>query len=84
MLGVTGPRFQTEPVADVWVPFQFDPNSNDQAHFYFVAGRLKPSVTLDQANAELKLAANEARRKYPLADPELGYKVEPLRDAVVR
>ena len=83
VLGVTGPRFQTEPVEDVWVPFQFDLNSNDQAHFYFVAGRLKPGVMLDQANAELKLAANEARHKYPLADPELGYKVEPLRDAVV-
>jgi putative ABC transport system permease protein len=83
VLGVTGPRFQTEPAEDVWVPFQFDLNSNDQAHFYFVAGRLRPGVALDQANAELKLAANEARRKYPLADPELGYKVEPLRDAVV-
>ncbi len=83
VIGVTGPRFEPEPVADVWIPFQFDPNSSDQAHFYFVAGRLKPGVTLDQANAELKLAANEARRKYPLADPELGYRVEPLRDAVV-
>ena len=83
VIGVTGPRFEPDPMADVWIPFQFDPNSSDQAHFYFVAGRLKPNVTLDQANAELKLAANEARRKYPLADPELGYRVESLRDAVV-
>jgi putative ABC transport system permease protein len=83
VIGVTGPSFQPDPVADAWIPFQFDPNGSDQAHFYFVAGRLKPGVTLDQANAELKLAANEARRKFPLADPELGYRVEPLRDAVV-
>ena len=84
VLGVTGRRFQTEPVADVWVPFQFDPNSNDRAHYFQAAGRLKPGVTLDQANAQLTLAANEFHRKYPLADPELGYRVEPLRDAVVR
>ncbi len=84
VLGVTGRRFQTEPVADVWVPFQFDPNSNDHAHYFQVAGRLMPGVTLDQANAQLKLTANEFHRKYPLADPTLGSRVEPLRDAVVR
>ncbi len=83
VLGVTGQQFQPDPAADLWVPFQFDPNSNSNAHIFLVAGRLKPGVPLGHANAQLQLAANRARRKDPVADPELSFRVEPLRDAVV-
>jgi predicted permease len=38
---------------------------------------------LEQANAQLKLAANEARRIYPLADPQLGFRVQPIHDTIV-
>ena len=58
VVGVLGKAFETDPVADLWLPFQFDPNSNDQAHYFLAAGRLKPGVTLAQANAQMKLAAN--------------------------
>ena len=84
VVGVTSERFHTDPKTDLWLPFQFDPNSRDQTHYLLVAGRLRPKVTMEQANAQLKLAANEARRSYPIADPELGFSVQPLRDSIVR
>src|SRR5205085_9631492 len=33
---------------DVWIPFQLDPNTQDQAHYFSVAGRLPPAVTVAQ------------------------------------
>ncbi len=83
VIGVVGPSFDTDPAADLWLPFQFDPNSTDQGHYFFVAGRLKPGVTLAQANAQLKLAAAEFSRRYPPANPQMGFIVQPLRDAIV-
>jgi predicted permease len=85
VIGVTAKSFDTDPVADVWLPFQFDPNSNDQAHYFLAAGRLKQGVTLDQAKAQMKLAANEFRRKYPDGGmgPQDSFSVTPLRDAIV-
>ncbi|HEX5438019.1 MAG TPA: ABC transporter permease [Gemmatimonadaceae bacterium] len=50
---------------DVLVPWQFDPNTTDQGHYFLVGGRLKPGVTLDQANAELQHATAEYRAVFP-------------------
>jgi putative ABC transport system permease protein len=81
VVGVTGQRFQTDPATDLWIPFQFDLNSSNQLHYFTVAGRIKPGLTLAQANAQLKLISQEA---HPDADPNLQFKVQQLRDAIVR
>ncbi|HEY3840633.1 MAG TPA: ABC transporter permease [Bryobacteraceae bacterium] len=83
ILGVVGPDFHSDPVADAWLPFQFDPNSTDQAHYFSAAARLKPGVTLDRANAQMKLAGDEFRRRYPLANSQQSFGVKPLQDQVV-
>ncbi|HEX3985937.1 MAG TPA: ABC transporter permease [Acidobacteriaceae bacterium] len=84
IIGVLGQSFVTDPAADIWVPFQIDPNSTNLGHYFLVAGRLKPGVTLAQANAQLKLAANEYRRRHPDdMDPKDGFAVQPLRDSIV-
>jgi hypothetical protein len=49
----------------VWVPFQLDPNSRDQGHYFLAAGRLKDGVTLEQANARLDASASAYRQKFP-------------------
>jgi len=64
IVGVIGRNFVTDTPADLWVPFQFDLASQDMAHYFTVAARLKPGVTLPQANAQLRLAADEYRRIY--------------------
>lgn len=83
VIGVLGKSFETDPEADIWLPFQFDPNSNDQGHYFLSAGRLKPGVTLAQANAQLKVAADQFRRRYPGTNPQEGFEVQPLRDSIV-
>jgi len=84
VLGVTGKDFQTDPVADLWLPFQFPPNTPDQAHYFMAAGRLKPGVTLDQAKSQLKLAYAEFMRRYPESDPKDGFSAQLLKDSIVR
>jgi putative ABC transport system permease protein len=83
IIGVLGKDFLSDPESDIWLPFQFDPNSTNQGHYFMAAGMLKPGVTLDQANAQMKLASAEFHRTWPLADPKNGFVVEPLRDTIV-
>jgi hypothetical protein len=53
VVGVIGKGFVTEVPTDLWLPFQFDLNTQDQAHYFTVAARLKPGITMGQANAQL-------------------------------
>ena len=69
----------------VWLPFQLDPNSGDQGHYFQAAGRLRPDVTLEQAQARLQASAADYRALYPGALPEnAGFTVQPVRDVLVR
>ena len=84
VVGVLGRSFVTDPPADLWVPFQIDPNSTNLGHYFYVAGRLKPGITLAQANAALKLAADQFRRLHPDdLGPKGSFGVQPLRDSIV-
>jgi putative ABC transport system permease protein len=65
VVGVTGSKFVTESGGDLWLPYQFDLTSRDMAHYFVVAARLKPGITPQTANAQLKLAADQYRRTYP-------------------
>jgi putative ABC transport system permease protein len=83
VVGVTGESFRTDPEADLWIPFQFNLNSIDQLHSFGAAGRLKPGLSLSQANIQLRLASQAAKRQGSLPDPEYTFVLEPLRDAIV-
>src|SRR5579859_4287588 len=64
VVGVVGPGFVTDTPADLWVPFQFDLNSKDMVFFFRVAARLRTGVTVPQADAQLRLVADQFRRMY--------------------
>jgi predicted permease len=83
IIGVLGRDFTSDPDADIWVPFQFDPNSTNQGHFFQAAAMLKPGVTLAQANAQMKLAWQQFLRAFPKANQQGGFAVEPLRDSII-
>jgi putative ABC transport system permease protein len=84
IIGVLGKSFVSDPEADILLPFQFDRNTNNQGHYFVAAGRLKPGVTLAQANALLKVATDQFRRRYPMAiEPNTVFGGEPLRDSIV-
>ena len=88
IVGVVGPSFDISefgPPPELWVPFQLDPNTVDQGHFFQAAGRLNPGVSLEQAQARLKLSANDYRAKFPNVLPaDNGFSVERSQDVAVR
>jgi putative ABC transport system permease protein len=87
IVGVLG-NFDFEdfgPAPQVWTPFQLEPNTTDQGHFFQAAGRLKPGVTLAQAKARLDLSGKEYLAKYPGAlAPNGSFSVEPVKEVLVR
>jgi predicted permease len=85
VVGVIGKSFVTEAPIDLWLPFQFDLNTQDQAHYFMVAGRLKPGITIGQANAQLKLAADQFRRTYGTRamGPQDGFSVSSLQEVMI-
>jgi predicted permease len=64
VVGVIGPGFVTDTPTDLWVPYQLNLNSKDMVTFFTVSARLKPGVTIAQADAQLRLVADEFRRLY--------------------
>src|SRR5271156_4170488 len=85
IVGVIGRRFVTDTPADLWVPFQFDLTSQDMAHYFTVAARLRPGVTLPKANAQLRLAADQYRRTYGehSLPPGGGFSIVSLQEATI-
>jgi putative ABC transport system permease protein len=88
VIGIVGPSFDVSefgPQPELWTAFQLDPNTTDQGHFFQVAGRLKPGVTLAQAQARLQLSATEFEVKFPGAlGPKGGFSVTPFQEALVQ
>lgn len=85
IVGVIGSSFVTDTPTDLWVPFQFDLTSQDMAHYFTVAARLRPGVTISQANAQLRLAADEYRRLYgkDSLPPNGGFDVVSLQESMI-
>src|SRR5580704_2622348 len=84
VVGILPASFRPDPPADVFIPMQADPNSANQGHYLYAAGRLKPGVSLQAANANMKVAAERYRAtKQALMDPDESAGVMPLRDALV-
>ena len=87
VIGVVGQGFRFQdlgPQPDIWVPFQLDPETTDQGHYFRSAARLKPGVTLAAAQARLKVSAEDFRAKFPRAlDPKAWFTVETMQSALV-
>lgn len=73
------------PTPQVWVLFQFDRNTADQGHYFQAMGRLKPGVTLQQANSRIGESAKAFRAKFPNSlGPQNSFGVQTIRDVIVR
>jgi putative ABC transport system permease protein len=83
VLGVLQEGYQPDPPADLYLPEQFDPNSNNQGHIYYVAGRLRPGVSMASAESELKVIGDRFRAANPdTMDKTESVGVVPLRVAI--
>lgn len=87
VIGIVGSAFDTAgfgQTPEVWIPFQLDPHTTDQGHYFLAAGRLKGGVSLQQAQAKLKLSAQDYERKFPrMLGPGAGFSVSPFQAALV-
>jgi len=59
IIGVLAEGFDSQqfnPLPDVWLPFQINPDRIDAGNLFLVSGRLNTGATLDMANAQLAVA----------------------------
>jgi putative ABC transport system permease protein len=83
VIGVTGERFHAEPDAQLWIPFHFNLAGTDRLHSFGVAARLKPGITLAQANAQLASATHAAQNDADRPDPDFQFRLRRLSDSIV-
>jgi putative ABC transport system permease protein len=86
VVGVMPAGFTYPDGADVWLPLSFtadDLATQRGAHYLDVIGRLKPGVTLERAEGELRQVAARLASAYPNTNPEGSADVLLLREAMV-
>ena len=84
IIGVMPPNFRFEnEAADYWAPLSISHfQLQGSAPYLRVAGRLKPGVSIPQAQAEMESIANQLARDFPTRNKGRGIRVEPVRDAM--
>jgi predicted permease len=88
IIGVVSNRFDFRdfgPAPEIWTPFQLDPNTRDQGHYFQAAGRLKDGVSIEQAKVRLDASASAYKRKFPDAlDQGESFDAATLKNALVQ
>src|SRR6266566_2187844 len=81
VIGVQPPGQPDRLARQIVVPFVFTPEQmNHDVHWLIVLGRLKPGITLAQANAEMDGVTHRLAESYPKSNKGLSASVEPLRN----
>src|SRR5215510_446614 len=78
------PDFKFPEVADLWVPLAIDTSEwsrND--HGWGTIARLKPGVTLEQAQSDMTAVARRIEEANPITNEGLGVNLIPLREGLV-
>ena len=83
--GVMPPKFNFPTWASFWMPTAWDAAQRAVRgnHNFLVIGRLKPGVTVLQANADLSAISAGLEQQFPVDDKGWGAKAIPLREQVV-
>ncbi|HVP69757.1 MAG TPA: ABC transporter permease, partial [Gemmatimonadaceae bacterium] len=68
---------------DFWVPLAPDPASNRGSHLLQAFGRLKPGVSLAQAQQDFTTVAHELSQRYPKSNGVWGARLAPFADYIV-
>jgi predicted permease len=85
VIGIMPAGFEAPPQAELWVPLGWDDKDKQtrSIHDYLVMARLKPGVSLKQAQTEMSTISSRLEEQYPEADTGWGAKVIPLQDDLV-
>ena len=81
VVGVLAPGIFDRSQAQIAVPLAFKPEQlNHDFHWLVSMGRLKPGVTIQQAQADMDSVANHIAEAYPKSNKGWGVIVEPLKN----
>lgn len=85
VVGVLPQHFRTGPLNDLWVPLVFNANqlAGRGSHFLSIIGRVKPGVSIQQAQQELSGIAARLSEQYPNSNRDWGVVVTSMYEAVV-
>jgi putative ABC transport system permease protein len=88
VVGVMPPSFMF-PGRDVqlWMPVGYTPDlvaRSRRPHWLGVVARLKPGVSIEQAQQNLSSVALQLERQYPDTNTQMGVRIEPLHDSFAR
>jgi putative ABC transport system permease protein len=81
VVGVLAPGVTDRNQTQITVPLVFKPEQlNHDFHWLLVMGRLKPGVTIRQAQADMDAVTTHIAEAYPKSDKGWGSFVEPLKN----
>ena len=85
VVGVLEPGSWDRTPANVWIPISFTPAeiANRQLHPLIVDGRLKPGVTVEQAQQEMNTIAADLARQFPDSYAGRTVRLVPLETAIL-
>ncbi len=86
VVGVAPPGFAWPDGAEAWVPLTASPQDREQrgALFLPVIARLRPGVTLEAAQADMRRVGDELARRYPRPNEGWTADVQPAHGELVR
>ena len=85
IVGVMGPAMNRPGFAQMWIPQALTPAQAAvrNNHNFLAVGRLKPGVTIEQAQSEMNTISERLEQAYPAEDKGWGAVLNPLRDETV-
>lgn len=85
IIGVMPAGFRFPRRTQIWVPMDMDTKSlrSRDSHWMAVIGRLKPGVTIQQAQAEMSLIASQLEKQYPDSNHNVGASLVGMKEDTV-
>lgn len=82
IIGVVAPGISDRIPADIWIPLSLTPQeiANRQFRPFLMAGRLKPGVTIEQAQQEMNIISSRLAERFPDSNKGRTVSVEPLQN----
>lgn len=85
VIGITPPEFQYPKDAEIWIPLPFKAGAMTarRTHNLIGIGRLKPGVTLNQAQTEMNSISRQLEQQYPDTNTNTGAALTLLPERII-
>jgi putative ABC transport system permease protein len=86
VIGVMPRWLNYPPATDIWTPFDMSAKNlgSRGSHSYRALGRLKPGISVNQAQADLALIAKRLEQQYPDSNEKVGAVVVSMREQITK